>query len=164
MERHDRSHEPWLLSCGAEPVMSDHPHLFNVRSADSPASVCLCGAPPVCAATFIRSHNPRSILLFIKPNELEPWIDGRSTARGPGPRFGLHELTRLLWPLLVFQLLSKKNTILTNQPCCRLVCARLLLDWSALLSSQFIGLPSGADLTSKQTFFIKHHLGFLQVS
>lgn len=59
-----------------------------------------------------------------------------------------------------FLTLSKKNTILTNQPCCRVVCAQLVLDWSALLSFTFIGLPAGADLMSKQKLkaWMNHYL------
>lgn len=44
-------------------------------------------------------------------------------------------INALIVAFIRFLTLSNKNTILTNQPCCRLVCAQLILDWSALLSS-----------------------------
>lgn len=38
-EKHDWSHEVWLLSCRAEPVMSDCPNLFSVGFVDSRSTV-----------------------------------------------------------------------------------------------------------------------------
>lgn len=35
LEKHDWSHVVWLLSCRAELLINDHPHLFSVSSVDS---------------------------------------------------------------------------------------------------------------------------------
>lgn len=49
LEKHDWSHEVWLLSCRSESVPSDCPHLSDVGSVDSPSgdsaldSTCLLG-------------------------------------------------------------------------------------------------------------------------
>lgn len=76
--------------------MSDRPRLFNAgfvdRSEFSLSPVHNDAIFPRlvvvellrCVTTFIRPHNPGSILLFIKVNELEPWSDGRFTAHWSG--------------------------------------------------------------------------------
>ena len=93
-EKHDWSHEVWLPSCRAEPLTSDHSHLFSVgfcrQPVRSPAWNYTCIFEFFEQRTmFVRAHNIWSILLFIKLDELECWVYFHFIAhwgsRGPEP-------------------------------------------------------------------------------
>ena len=95
--------------------MSDHPHLFSVGFVDSLTTVkhevmlvflfLFYVALLKHVTMFAQAHYSGSILLFIKLNELEPWLDAHFIARWSMGALGVVEppfINLLMEPLFGF--------------------------------------------------------------